>query len=165
MPTIGTDCDIILVHPDVNNGDPYGFVLAPDPSNKGSAVSIQRELDEYDQIQIYIFFTIIMADELKNPDGSSHVEDRASMYSVLLDYLSHTEGLSIGTVIGTWLGIGPLGHSATELHLIEGSYISCKLTNISTYHPPIDSELFFDSIWQPEPPGESALTWDTSVWR
>jgi hypothetical protein len=25
MPTIGQDCDLILVHPDVNSGDPYGF--------------------------------------------------------------------------------------------------------------------------------------------
>ncbi len=165
MPTIGTDCDIILVHPDVNDGDPYGFVLAPDASNKGSSVSIQRELDDDDEIQIYIFFTIVLADELKNPDGSLHTENREAMYTMLLDYLEQSDGLSIGTVMGTWLGTGPMGHSATELHLIDGSYISCKLTNISTYHPPIDSDIFFGSEWQPYPADDSALTWDSSVWR
>lgn len=165
MATIGTDCDIILVHPDVNGGDPYGFVLAPDASNKGSSVSVQRELDEEGEIQIYIFFTILLADQLKNPDGSMHSAGRSAMYSMLLDYLAQEENLSIGTPMGTWLGIGPLGHSATELHLIDGSYISCKLTNISAYHPPIDSELFFGSKWQADTPAEDALTWDTSIWK
>lgn len=67
--------------------------------------------------------------------------------------------------MGTWLGIGPLGHSATELHLIDGSYISCKLTNISTYHPPVQSGTFFGSEWQADEPADDVLTWDTSVWR
>ncbi len=45
-----------LVHPGVNGGDPYGFVLAPDQSNV-IHVSVQRELDDEDEIQFYIFFT------------------------------------------------------------------------------------------------------------
>ena len=88
MATIGTDCDIILVHPSVNDGDPYGFVLAPDQSNRGSSVSVQRELDDEDEIQIYIFFTILLADELRNPDGSMHADTRENMYSMLLLYLA-----------------------------------------------------------------------------
>ena len=165
MTTIGTDCDITLVHPDVNDGDPYGFVLSPDASNRGSSVSIQREVDEDGDIQVYIFFTIILADELKNPDGSMHADDRDSMYAMLLDFLEQTKGLSIGTVMGTWLGIGPMGHSATELHLTDGSYISCKMTNISAYRPPIDSDLFFGSLWQDYSPASGAFTWNSSVWR
>jgi hypothetical protein len=165
MATIGTDCDIIMVHPDVNDGEPYGFVLAPDASNQGSSVSVQRELDEDGEIQIYIFFTIVLADQLKNPDGSMHTEGREAMYNKLLEYLAKAEDLSIGTFMGTWLGVGPMGHSATELHLIDGSYIACKLTNISAYHPPIDSGTFFGSEWQADVSVEDALTWDTSVWR
>ncbi len=165
MATIGIDCDISLVHPDVNDGDPYGFVLSPDPSNKGSSVSIQREVDEEGETQIYIFFTIVLADELKNPDGSMHSADRDSMYAMLLQYLALSEGVSIGTIMGTWLGIGPMGHSATELHLVDGSYISCKMTNISSYRPPINSELFFGSEWQADVPADDAFTWDSSVWR
>ncbi len=165
MATIGTDCDIILVHPDVNGGDPYGFVLAPDQSNRGSSVSVQRELDEDEEIQIYIFFTILLADELRNPDGSMHADTRENMYSMLLLYLAQTADLSIGTFMGTYLGVGPMGHSATELHLIDGSYISCKMTNISAYHSPIDSGVFFGSQWQGSTPADDALTWATSVWR
>lgn len=165
MTTIGTDCDLVLIHPDVNDGDPYGFVIAPDASNRGSSISIQRELNDEDEVQIYIFFTILLADELKNPDGSMHAVDRETMYNMLLNYLAQTEGLSIGTFMGTWLGVGPMGHSATELHLVDGSYISCKLTNISAYHPPVDSDIFFGSVWQADIPEDSALTWDSSLWR
>ena len=165
MTTIGTDCDLVLIHPDVNDGDPYGFVIAPDASNRGSSISIQRELNDEDEVQIYIFFTILLADELKNPDGSMHAVDRETMYNMLLNYLAQTEGLSIGTFMGTWLGVGPMGHSATELHLVDGSYISCKLTNISAYHPPVDSDIFFGSEWQADIPEDSALTWDSSLWR
>lgn len=165
MPTIGIDCDLLLIHPHIDGGYPYGFVLAPDPANKGSAISIQRELDEDNEVHIYIFFTVILADQLKNPDGSMHTANRGTMYMKLLAFLAKTEDLAIGTVMGTYLGVGPLGHSATELHLIDGSYISCKLTNLGKYHPPIDSGLFFGSLWQDNPPSPDALTWDTSVWR
>jgi hypothetical protein len=122
-------------------------------------------LDEDNEIQIYIFFTILLADELINPDGSKHTDDRDAMYAMLLQYLDQTEDLSIGTFMGTYLGVGPMGHSATELHLIDGSFISCKFTNISAYHAPIDSDTFFNSEWQGETLADTALTWATSVWR
>ena len=164
MPTVGEDCDVILVHPDVYAGDPYGFVLTPDAASKRSGLSIQREIDE-GSIYIYIFFTLILADELKNPDGSEHTDDRATMYSQLLEYLDQTDGLAVGTVMGTFLGIGPLGHSATGMHMPDGSYMSVKLSNTGEYTPPVDGDLFFGSLWQDDPPDAEAFTWETSVWR
>jgi hypothetical protein len=163
--TLGVNCDLILCHPSVNSGIPYGFVLTPDPSNKTSAVSIQREITVEGVTSIYIFFTLILADDLKDPDGSSHVDTRALMYTNLLNYLSQSSGLSVGTVMGTWLGIGPLGHSATELHLINASFISIKLFNVTTYHPPISDTLFLNSRWSASPAALDALTWETSLWR
>jgi hypothetical protein len=165
LPILGADCDLILVHPSINSGVPYGFVLTPDPNHKTSAVSVQREITPEGVTTVYLFFTVILADELKNPDGSEHSATRAAMYSMLLDFLGQSEGLSVVTVLGTWTGIGPLGHSATELHLVNGSYISVKLGSVSTYHPPVSSTLFFGSLWQPTPPGETAFTWETSLWR
>ena len=67
--------------------------------------------------------------------------------------------------MGTYLGLGQIGHSTTELHLIDATYISLKLTNITAYNPPVDSEIFFASEWQPDPTNTEALTWETSVWR
>lgn len=165
MAELGTDCDLILVHPSVNSGDPYGFVLTPDSIHKSSAVSIQREITALGVTSIYIFFTVILADDLKNPNGSDHTATREQMYTMLLDFLSQSSGLSVGTVLGTWLGIGPLGHSATELHMVNGSFISVKLGNVSTYHPPVSSTIFFGSEWQGSPAAADALTWETSLWR
>jgi len=162
---IGTDCDLVLVHPLVNGGDPYGFVLAPDPSKNGPAVSIQRSLDDDDEVQIYLFATIILADNLQNPDGSEHSASRQTMYDMLLLFLEQIDSTSVGTFMGTYLGLGQVGHTATELHLVEASYISLKFANLSTYHSPIDSDLFFGSLWQPSPPGAGAFTWETSIWR
>lgn len=164
-PNLGVNCDFILIHPDVNGGDPYGFVLSPDPQKSGSAFSIQRSLNSDGDTRIYLFATILMADDLKDPDGGEHVDDKSTMYEMLLDYLEQTEEISIDTFMGTFLGLGQSGHSSTELHLVEASYISLKFANISTYHPPIDRDLFFGSIWQDSPPAFGALTWDSSVWR
>jgi hypothetical protein len=165
FPVLGKDCDFILIHELINGGDPYGFVLSPDPTKHGSAVSVQRQLDDEDEVQIYLFATVLLADELLNPDGSQHSDDRQTMYEMLLDYLDQLDGISIGTIMGTYLGLGQVGHSATELHLVDASYISLKFANVSTYHPPINSDLYFGSLWQDSPPAEDALTWATSVWR
>jgi len=165
MAEIGTDCGLILIHDLVNDGGPYGFVLAPDPSKNGPAISIQRSLDEEDEIQMYLFATVLLADDLRNPDGTDHTDDRETMYNMLLDYLEQTEDIAIGTFMGTYLGLGQVGHTATELHLVEASYISLKFANLTTYHPPINSDLFFGSLWQADTPADDAFTWETSVWR
>ena len=67
-PVIGENCDVILIHPDVNNGDPYGFVLTPDPAKSGPSFSVQRSLgSDQETTGILIYFTIVLADDLKNP--------------------------------------------------------------------------------------------------
>ncbi len=163
--TIGENCDFIIIHPDVNGGYPYGFVITPDAGKTGSSMTIQRSLDDEDEVHIYLFATIILADDLHNPDGSEHAATRQQMYDMLLSYLEHIDGIAIGTVMGTYLGLGQIGHSTTELHMVKASFISLKFANLTTYHPPILSDLFFNSLWQPTPAADDALTWDTSVWR
>ena len=163
--TLGENCDLVLVHPDVNGGDPYGFVLAPDPSKSGSAFSIQRQLDSDEEIQIYLFATVMLADDLKNPDGSEHSDSRQDMYDMLLDYLAEMDGFALDTVLGAFSGLGQTGHTATELHMVDASVISLKFYNVSSYHAPIDSDLFFGSLWHDSPPPGDAFTWATSVWR
>ena len=165
MPTIGTDCDITLTHPSVNSGVPYGFILTPDPTHSRSGVSIQREVDINGNISIFLFFSIMLADDLLDPDGGEHSDGRETMYEMLLDFLEQSTQIAVSTVLGTWCGIGTIGHAATELHLIKGSVISVKLTNMSEYRPPVDSDQFFASAWQPATPDDDALTWETSLWR
>ena len=164
-PVLGADCDLILIHPSVNAGDPFGFILSPDPQKSGSAFSIQRNLDAEGVTHIFLFATILLADDLKNPNGTPHAAGKQAMYNMLIEYLDQSENLSIDTFDGTFAGLGQLGHTSTELHLVDATYISIKFTNIDNFHPPIDSGLFFGSIWQDSPPGDDAFTWETSVWR
>ena len=161
LPIIGTDCDITLTHPSVNSGNPYGFILAIDPSVRGGSISIQRSVDSSTGlISIRLLLTVLLADDLKNPDGSTHGVTRVSMYAKLIAYLATTDGLAIDTVMGTWAGLSPVGFSATELHQAKVSHIACQFDNISTYHPPITSTFFSNSKWN-----EPTLTWATSYWR
>ena len=164
-PIIGTNCDIVLVHPLVNDGNPYGFVLSPDPQKSGSAFSVQRSIDAEGATHIFLFATILLADDLKNPDGSEHADDKQTMYAMLLDFLDQSDEFSVDTFDGTFLGLGQLGHTSTELHLVDATYISIKFANLTAYHPPINSALFFGSIWQDSPPTLTAFTWESSVWR
>jgi hypothetical protein len=160
-PIIGTDCDITLTHPSVNSGAPFGFIIANDPSVRGGSISVQRAVDENTlTVSIRVFLTVLLADDLKNPDGSKHTETRSQMYAKVLEYLDTTDGLSITTVIGAFVGLAPLGFSATELHQAKVSHIACQFDNISTYHPPITDPNYILSKWN-----EPTLTWATSYWR
>lgn len=160
-PVIGTDCDITLTHPSVNSGNPFGFIIANDPSVRGGSISVQRAVDENTLVvSIRVLLTVLLADDLKNPDGSKHTETRLQMYSKLLQYLATSDGLAIDTVMGAFAGLAPLGFSATELHQPKVSHIACQFDNISEYHPPITSTLFSNSKWD-----EVTLTWATSYWR
>lgn len=162
---LGENCDIMLMHPDIHGGDPVGFVLTPTPDHKGSSFSVQREMSSDGVYRIFMFFTVILADDMKNPDGSVHAVDRMDMYDLLLEYLTVSGNLSVITVLGCYLGIGPLGHSATELHLVDGSFVNVKVANITPYHPPVDPALVFACIWHATPPPLDARTWETSIWR
>lgn len=160
-PVVGTDCDITFTHPDINSGDPFPFILAIDPSVRGGSLSVQRNIDENTYaISIRLSLTVLLADDLKNPDGSEHTNSRADSYAALIQYLAKVDGLTINTVMGTWTGLAPIGFSATELHQPNRSHVACQFDNISTYHSPITAAAFWLSTWD-----EPTLTWATSYWR
>lgn len=170
MATIGTDCDVRFIHPDINGGDPYGFILSADASGR-AGISVQRSVSD-GVTSIYLFLTVVCADDLKNPDGSDHTISRAADYAKLIDYLNVEENLSIDSVIGTFTGIAGIGHASTETHLPDATLIACKFTNISEYHPPtdVDPDVLLASLWWADvvPPAvidPAALTWETSLWR
>ena len=146
MYTLGKNCDVRFNHPDVNAGQPFGFLFAYDPSVRGNSLSVQRVV-ENGVITIRVYFTLILADDLKNHDGSEHADSRAFMYARLLEFLQQPDSLAIDTVMGVFSGMVSTGHSATELHQPDVSHIALQFYNLADYHPPIDSELFFASLW------------------
>lgn len=171
MATIGTDCDVIFLHQEVNNGVGYGFILSADASGR-AGVSVQKSVDADGVTSIYLFLTVVCADDMKNPDGSDHTPTRAQDYAKLLEYLTKTDGLAIISVIGTFAGVAGLGHASTETHLPDASLIACKFTNVDIYNEPIDvsASNYIASLWWADvvPPAvidPAALTWDSSIWR
>jgi hypothetical protein len=166
--TIGSNCHITFSHPNVDAGAAFGFILGPTTINdlfsdagrrKGPCVSVQRELQTDGTVNVRIFFSILLADNLVNPDGSTHTDTRTTMYTKIQNFLSQTANLVITTEIGVFSAIGALGHSATEMHYGPLSVISCQLNNVGIYFPPADPALLSQSMW------DGALTWSTSYWR
>jgi len=159
MYTIGHNCHITLTHSLVNSAEPYGFILQSEDRDKGPAVSIQRNTSADGSVTIKVFFSIILADQLINPDGSEHLDTKAQMYTKVLEYLACQDGLELGTSIGFFSNIGASGHSATEIHFGPLSIVTCQLNNMGVYYPPADPELYLSSIW------DGPLSWATSFWR
>ncbi len=135
--TIGQNCHIRLSHIDINGGVPYGFVLDPENKVDGPPVTVQREIDSDGNVVIKVYFNILLADLIINPDGSNHVDSKAVMYAMLTDFLEKEDGLSLDSVAGTYVNIGASGHCATEYHYAGRSVVACQLNNAGPYFPPV----------------------------
>ncbi len=159
--TIGKDCNLVLNHPSVNGGADVGFLLQPDPRspNAGPVVQLQREIDTDGNSVSKVYFTVVMADGLVNPDGTVHAESRATMYAFLIQFLQQADRITLGFASGWIPGLDALGHVSTEMHYGDFSLVSCQFTDNAIYFPPADPVLFYASAW------DGALTWATSYWR
>lgn len=160
MSEIGKDCHIKLTHQQVNGGEPCGFILdAGNVNSPGAVFSIQRVVDHDGEVSIRVFFDVLAADNLLNPDGSPHQEGRATIYETITSFLACREGISVETPVGIFNNVGAEGHSATELHYGSLSLISCQLNNVGPYYPPADPERFYASLW------DGSMTWAEAYWR
>jgi len=157
-PTIGKDCHMTLTHPSVNGGDPYGFILQVTDPHFGPGVTIQQVLTGI-VTTIKLFFHVLLADDLINPDGSVHSDDRATMYAMLKDFLTKLDSVTLTCPIGAYSNIGATGHVATEYHFTDLSIVVCQVNNAGTYFGPVDYEILLLSVW------DGTLTWATSYWR
>jgi hypothetical protein len=159
MATLGKDCHVILTHPLVNSGQPCGFVLEEVDHQRGAPFTMQREVDSDGKVYVRLFFDVLLADNLLNPDGSRHARSRAELYTLLTGYLAQREGITVQTGMGVLSNIGALGHCATETHYPGVSLAACQFNNTGVYYPPADPGLYFNSAW------DGTLTWGGSFWR
>jgi hypothetical protein len=157
---IGKDCHVTLMHPQVNDGRPYGFVLDPQ-SRYPNGLAIRREV--FDGLtlpmKVWVYFDVLLADDLRNPDGSQHQPARAEMYAMLTAFLAKTKGLQLAFGLGAIVDLGALEYAATEKHYAGYSTVRVHLTNAGGYAGVIDQTRFNLSLW------DGALTWETSYWR
>ncbi len=160
MPNIGVDCHLTLTHDTVNLGDGYGFILDP-ASHYPEGIAIKREVftDTSQPMKVWVYFDVLLADGLLNPDGSLHAQTRMEMYQTLVQYLGKQEGIQLAFGLGAITGLGAIEYAATEKHYRDHSVIRVQLTNVGAYYGVIDEEDFNNSVW------DGALTWSTSYWR
>lgn len=159
MPVIGSDCHITLQHPAVNAGQPYGFFLDRNSRSRPEGIAITRQVITGLGLCVWVYFDILLADGLLNPDGSLHAASRETMYAMLMQYLEKTDGIILTTPIGALLDLGAVGFTADEVHLPQASLMRCQLNNVGYYFAPVDPAVLANSVW------DGALTWASSYWR
>jgi len=180
VPVLEGDCHIILSHPEVNAGLPYGFLCVRSDSPRAEGVQLVREVSTQSgditlpaiSTNLWAHFDILLGDDLTNPDGSNHISTREQDYAALIQYLSKTSGIVLVTPVGSLANLGSLGWSADERHFPRYSVIKCQLNNVGHYFPPADPvRLEWSRWWEFEgDPGDLTLpwlllSWDTSYWR
>ena len=160
MPTIGTDCHLTLQHDDLNSGAAYGFLLDPG-SRFPEGLAVKREVysEDDEPMKVWIYFDVLLADDMINPDGSQHSASRSTMYSMLVDFLGKQSGITLAFGLGAITSLGALEYAATEKHYGNHSVIRVQLTNVGEYFGVIDESELTNSVW------DGTLTWATSYWR
>ena len=171
MPTIGQDCHIILTHPQVNNGQPYGFLVTPDGGIRPGGVSITHEVDSFGRTRLYIYFDILLADRAINPNGSPRAGiTRQSDYALIMAYLSKMDSINLTTPIGSFLNLGAVGWTADERHMPDHSVMKCQINNVGVYWPPVPPDLLAQCVWgqvidENHNQAVVSLNWGNSYWR
>lgn len=156
---LGKNCHITLTHPEVNGGEPYGFLVNEDHGTHPGGVRITHEVDSGGTTRLWLYFDVVLANAAINPDGSPHLASRDEDYQMLLRYLSQLEGLTLSTPVGAFLNLGAIGWTADERHLPNSSLIKCQINNIGVYWPPVDEDTLKQCVW------DGILTWGSSYWR
>jgi hypothetical protein len=156
---LGKNCHITLTHANVNQGQPYGFLVNEEHGTRPGGVEITHEVDSGGTTRLWLYFDVVLADAAINPDGSPHLASRDEDYQMLLRYLSQLDGLTLSTPVGAFLNLGAIGWTADERHLPNCSLIKCQINNIGMYWPPIDEDTLKQCVW------DGILTWGSSYWR
>jgi hypothetical protein len=132
MPTLGTDCDIILQHADVNGGVGYGFLLVR-YADKNQTVKVERaawlDLTSAYVDQVKVSCRLYLRDGAKGPDGQVRSETRAVEYARLLSLLEQRTGLALQAQIGTFAQLHATLACTEEFHHQSHSEIVLMLNN------------------------------------
>jgi len=170
MPTVGVDCDIYLQHADVNDGDPVGFLLyRKKTADYGPEVQVHYEsytdtLGGTDDIR-HLWFTVVLANDLINPDGSFHQETALFMRNALIDILMKHSEITLNTPAGLITGLKSSGHVMIHSIFPGWDTIECNLTTDSVNYAPVDSVYYEASFWVDLTTYTGIMTWDNSYWR
>jgi hypothetical protein len=168
IPAIGINCDLMLLHPSVNSGLAYGFLLDHTKS-AGPMISIQRNaaLDaqgNYIDTTKY-FFTLLIQDNARQPDGELSILTAAAQYAMLLNFFTQHTGIALVTPYGVFSNLFTIEHYATEAQLSDTNLITVQLSSDDQYYYPPNYDLYIQSFWVDELTYTGTRTWSNQYWR
>ena len=164
MSTIGTDCHIILYHPDVNAGLGTGFLVVDNTALAAQRSATEVTTGTYAETT-KLFASIVCADYLKLPNGARDTRARAQVYAALISYLAKRSGLTVATPVGTYTGMYCLSHLATESHYPGYSIIVCTFNSSGAAFAPASIVAYENSKWVDPLTYTGDRNWGNSVWR
>jgi hypothetical protein len=168
MPTLGQDCELLLYHSLVQGGQPLGLLLDHSRQYHGSISvyrSAYRAADGAFQDQQVISFTVLLADDLVNPDGSLHVNGASAEYGQLFDILNQRSEIGVITPEGIFSGLYSSGNYSLEERNGGVMRITLQLSSSGDIFAPADRDRFEQSLWVDEDSYAGSMTWDNSYWR
>jgi hypothetical protein len=170
MPVLGHDCDLIFVHPNVDGGAAYGFLLEPDVNSRyGPLLEVRRSLDRQTDGSLLdlvrLSFRVMLGDHLRNPDGSLHLPGRDLSYKKLSALLNQKSGLQLQTRVGLFLDL-----AVQDIYSHEQLYPALTLVGLDLYarnilFDPADSQAYLTSYWVDRENYGGERCWGNSFWR
>ncbi len=167
MPEPGTDCDIVLYHQQVADGTPQGYLLDRSRLARGAVNvfrSAYKQADGDYQDQQTITFTVLLADGLVRPDGSSEERTAAEMYARLFDLLNQRADIGLVTREGVFSGLYSSGNYALEERAGGANRITIQLSSDGDIFAPADRDRYERSYWV-EDDYAGDMNWNNSYWR
>jgi hypothetical protein len=165
---VGVNCDVALFHPEVDAGEPYGF-LCEAKVKYGPPVTVHweaySEADGTISEVRHMWFTVLIADDLINPDGSKHADTGADMYAKLIEIAMKHRDIGVVTKIGAMTGLKSSGHVMIQNIYPDIQTVVLNLTTRLTNFQPVDPGRYMDSKWVDSTTYVGTMHWGNSYWR
>lgn len=166
-PAIGTDCDVVLFHPQVDSTG-FGCLLERGRSACGevnvSRTAFMQADGSFLDSQV-VTLTVLLGDGLANPDGSVHATGRAEGYARLFAILNARAGIGVISPEGVYSGLYANGHYAFEDHNRRVSRVTLQLSSQGAVFAPADRDRFEQSQWVDGDTYAGSMGWQNSYWR
>jgi len=165
---VGKNCDVALFHPDVNGGQPVGFICEA-KVKYGPPVTVHWEAySEWDNSVSdvrHLWFTVLIGDDLVNPDGSKHEAGAEETYLKLVEIITRHSGIGMINRLGAITGLKSSGHVLIQNIYPALQTVEVHLTTRLTNFAPVDPARYVESKWVDASMVVGAQHWGNSYWR
>jgi hypothetical protein len=159
---------VALFHPEVDAGEPVGF-LCEAKVKYGPPVTVHWEaytdpLGGIAEVR-HLWCTILISDDLVNPDGSRHAENSTYMYGKLVEIAMKHRDIGLITKLSAMTGLRSSGHVMIQNIYPDIQTVVLSLTTRLTNFAPVDPGRYMESKWVDSGSYVGTMHWGNSYWR